>query len=281
MVRAKLGNTRRTGKEQFYTPSSTARRLIEVVEQRIPDFASRSFLEPAGGSGAFVIELLARGLSVLSFDIEPHHPAVRLGSFLDQKLGQNQLVTISNPPFGRNNSLSIPFFNHAAQFSDYICFIVPRSWRKWSVINRLDRNFELIHDQDLQLDYVDRQGDPLSNKLQLNTCFQIWSKGSALRPLLRVRDFGIVTKTDASSADVALSVFGYRCGQVETEFVRAANSTKLFLKLSHPEALTALKSVDFSRFFRNTAYTEALSMMEINFLLNEFIFGEPYLEEIT
>jgi len=49
----------------------------------------------------------------------------------------------------------------------------------------------------------------------------------------------------------------------------------MFLKLKHPRALEALRAVDFSRFFLNTAYTEALSIQEINFLLNEYLFADP------
>jgi hypothetical protein len=51
----------------------------------------------------------------------------------------------------------------------------------------------------------------------------------------------------------------------------------MFLKLHDTRVLEALKSVDFSRFFRNTAYTEALSLQEIRFLLNEAILGDPSL----
>jgi hypothetical protein len=54
----------------------------------------------------------------------------------------------------------------------------------------------------------------------------------------------------------------------------------MFLKLHHPQALQALESVDYSRFFKNTAYTEALSLQEINYLLNEAIYGDPIIEGI-
>jgi hypothetical protein len=53
----------------------------------------------------------------------------------------------------------------------------------------------------------------------------------------------------------------------------------MFLKLRHPDALAALQSVDYSKFYKNTAYTEALSLQEINYLLNERILGNPHLLE--
>jgi predicted RNA methylase len=278
---AKLGNTRVTGKEQYYTPKPLALELVAQIEKVLGPLAGKTFLEPAGGTGAFIEAVQAKGVTrVISFDIEPLHELVTQGNFLEQEIKETNLITISNPPFGRNNSLSIPFFNHAAKVSDAICFIVPRSWRKWSVTNRLDLGFELALDLDIEIDYVDSDGTPLSNKNHLATCFQIWKKADAPRTLVRVIDKGIIEKVSPDQADVSLTIFGYGCGKVKTQFEPVANTTQMFLKLKHPRALAALESVDYSKFFKNTAYTEALSLPEINYLLNEEIYGDPMVEGI-
>jgi predicted RNA methylase len=277
----KLGNTRVTGKEQYYTPKPLALELVAQIEKVLGPLAGKTILEPAGGTGAFIEAVQAKGVTrVISFDIEPLHELVTQGNFLEQEIKETNLITISNPPFGRNNSLSIPFFNHAAKVSDAICFIVPRSWRKWSVTNRIDLGFELALDLDIEIDYVDSDGTPLSNKNHLATCFQIWKKADAPRTLVRVIDKGIIEKVSPDQADVSLTIFGYGCGKVKTQFEPVANTTQMFLKLKHPQALAALESVDYSKFFKNTAYTEALSLQEINYLLNEEIYGDPMIEGI-
>ena len=89
---------------------------------------------------------------------------------------------------------------------------------------------------------------------------------------------GVIEKVSPELADVSLTIFGYGCGNVKQQFDRVPNTTQLFLKLNHPKALEALKSVEFSKFYKNTAYTEALSIQEINYLLNEAIFGNPMIE---
>lgn len=278
---AKLGNTRVTGKEQYYTPKPLALELVAQIEKVLGSLAGKTILEPAGGTGAFIEAVQAKGVTrVISFDIEPLHELVTQGNFLEQEIKETNLITISNPPFGRNNSLSIPFFNHAAKVSDAICFIAPRSWRKWSVTNRLDLGFELALDLDIEIDYVDSDGTPLSNKNHLATCFQIWKKANVSRCLVRVTDKGIIEKVSPDQADVSLTIFGYGCGKVKTQFEPVANTTQMFLKLKHPRALAALESVDYSKFFKNTAYTEALSLPEINYLLNEEIYGDPMVEGI-
>jgi predicted RNA methylase len=277
----KLGNTRVTGKEQYYTPKPLALELVAQIEKVLGPLEGKTVLEPAGGTGAFIEAVQAAGVTqVISFDIEPLHELVSVGDFLEQEINESNLITISNPPFGRNNSLSIPFFNHAAKVSDAICFIVPRSWRKWSVINRLDLGFVLALDLDLEIDYVDADGLPLSSKTHLATCFQIWKKANNRRQIIRVTDKKIIEKVSPDQADVSLTIFGYGCGKVKTKFEPVANTTQMFLKLNHPQALAALERVDYSKFYKNTAYTEALALQEINFLLNEAIYGDPMIEGI-
>lgn len=270
------GNRRKTGDERFYTPSDTAATIVRRVLDQWPDARNGPWLEPAGGTGSFVSALRELGIDdVTSLDTLPLHGDIQHGDFLRSTFTRVDHTTVSNPPFGRNHALSIPFFNHAANYSNMICFIVPKSWRKWSVLNRLDRRFHLVDDYDLQINYVDRDGRLLSNRGTLRTIVQTYQRGDRYRSIIQVLDRGVVSRCTCREADVALTIFGFACGRIETEFARLPNTTKMYLKLQHPRALEALHSVDFSRFFNNTAFTEALSMQEINYLLNDFIFGDP------
>lgn len=275
----KLGNRRVTGKEQYYTPPQVVEVVLDCLDRAFPNWVERPFLEPAGGTGSFIDAALNRGvLEITSWDIEPLHPLVNRGDFLAQSLALKGAVCATNPPFGRNHALSIPFFNHAANFCDVIAFIVPRSWRKWTIQNKLNRSFHLVSDQDLQVNYLAADGSEAHAFDKLRTCIQVWSRQDAHRNLVRIRDRGVVKKCAPDEADVSLTIFGYGCGTVKTDFDRRKNTTQMYLKLQHPLALEALETVDFSRFYMNTATTEALSIQEINYLLNEHIFGDPGLE---
>jgi hypothetical protein len=267
------GNSRTTGKEQFYTPADTAEGVVASVRKLFPDKASTYWVEPAGGTGKFVDAFIRSGVEhIWACDIEPLHPRVTKADFLSVAIPPHLHggIVVTNPPFGRNNSLSIPFFNRAASFADVIAFIVPRSWRKWSIQNRLHPNFHLVSDDDISVDYEDGLGSKLSSAGRIRTCIQIWERRTDLRPQVVVEDRGYIHKTTPLDADVSLTVFGRGCGTVRTVFDRIPNTTQMFLSVSSPEALKALNSVDFSRFFNHVAYTEALSIREINFLLNEY-----------
>ena len=269
----KPGNTRITGKEQYYTPRELSLEIIQRVCKNIESPTSKPFLEPAGGTGSFVEAAKAFGFhQIESMDIEPKHQGVIEGDFLVAKLALSNAVCVTNPPFGRNNSLSVPFFNKAAEYSDIIAFVVPRSWRKWSVLNRLNLSFHLVDDWDLDIDYVDDEGLSTHGVGNLRTCVQVWKKDSLkMRLPITIPDHKIIEKTIPELADVSFTLFGYGCGTVKEDFARVPNSTQAFFKLNHPRALEALQSVDFKRFYNHTAYTEALGLKEINFLLNEYL----------
>ena len=277
MVSKPLGNRRVTGTEQFYTPLSLAQELVDFSQDFIPDFRKRSFLEPAGGNGSFLTALKKAGVgNVISVDLYPKHKSVVKKDFLKFKPSQERLVTISNPPFGRNNALSIPFFNHAAEFSDFIAFLIPRSWRKWSVQNRLNLNFHKIADRDVFVSYEDELGNPIREKNGLRTCFQIWRKEPTPRTKTLIPNNGLIEKCSPGSADIAIRVFGYGCGKVLTDFPRKPNTTLMFLKVKDKKTATLLTTLDYQRFSTNTAYTEALAFTELNFLLNEAVFGNGH-----
>ena len=236
------GNTRVTGKEQFYTPPEIASRVVRRLMWLVPNALERTWLEPAGGTGAFIDAARAAGvLDIVSVDIEPLHAQVAQANFLDVDLDVHGAVTVTNPPFGRNNSLSVPFFNRSARYSDYIAFIVPRSWRKWSVTNRLDPSFHLISDDDLTINYVDAEGSDAYARNLLRTCVQVWERRPVRRPRVTVEDRGLVRRSTPDQADVSLTIFGFRCGTVRTDFPRRKVTTEMYLTLDHPRALEALR----------------------------------------
>ena len=281
MASAKEGNKRVTGKEQYYTPVDLALGLFASLELTIMRESSRSFLssciwvEPAGGTGNFVKVAKDAGHRVYSWDIEPKSVDVLKGDYLELELSEfkgGNVVVYGNPPFGRNNSLSVKFFNKSADFADYIAFLVPRSWRKWSVQNKLDNRFELVDDFDVSENFVDEEGAEINGgKSTLKTCFQVWKRlpSTSLRKPVEVEDRGYIKKVGFEDADVSMTIFGHGCGKVKREFPRVANSTQMFLKADE-FVIRALEKIDFKEFYERTAYVEALSIKEIRYCLNRY-----------
>ena len=78
-------NTRKTGKEQYYTSSDVVDYCIETVQEFIT-LKGKKILEPAGGTGEFIKGFQRIGIPdnlILSYDIEPKHPMVKEGNYLE------------------------------------------------------------------------------------------------------------------------------------------------------------------------------------------------------
>lgn len=261
-----------SGKEQYYTLPEVVDQCVEIA---LPYLGEEDILEPAGGTGEFIKGLIKKGINadrIQSFDIEPKYDLVEKGDFLNQTMmpyAFGQVFTITNPPYGRANSLAVKFFNHAAECSTYICFLVPKAWRKWSVINKLNDHYHLVEDVDMPKVAFYNDDGPIQGG-NLSTVFQVWERRAEKRQKITVENRGYLENSTPTDADVAITFFGYSSGRIETEFERVPNTTKKYFKIKDQSVVTALQNVDFTRFNQNVSYTPALSILEINYLLNEY-----------
>lgn len=270
-VNKKPGNTRKTGAEQFYTPRSLAQRLTEMLVSWGAPIDS-TWLEPAAGTGAFIKGMRRCGIeNIVAYDIEPKTPLAKAQDFLSVDLSQlSGVVCLTNPPFGRNHSLSVPFFNKVAPHADLIGFVVPRSWRKWSVINRLDNKMFKVVDIEIAINYVDDLENPISKAGILNTVFQVWERrDDVVRARHEYSGPKYFSVTKPNLANTALTVFGRDAGRVERGKGFAPNTTKMFMDTSGRVAW-ALSEVDLSCFYTQVAFTEALGASEIRSALHNF-----------
>lgn len=164
--------------DQFYTNHLTAYECVLDLEREVGRFdAWSSFVEPSAGSGNFLKLLPANAIGV---DIDPRCSGVIKEDYMTwtppEKL--DRCLVIGNPPFGKNSSLAVNFFNKSATFADTIAFILPRTFRKSSIVNRLDAKFHLVYERVLPIDsFHTPEGDARA----VSTCFQIWRRSNEIR----------------------------------------------------------------------------------------------------
>lgn len=167
-------------KDQFFTPTCTAKYCVEKsysiltsLGESIPEIV---FIEPSAGSGAF-LEYLPTN-QTLAMDVEPRYDGVFRQDFLSfnpsSLHSSKKIVLIGNPPFGLRGNLALRFMNHASQFADYICFILPQLFEsdgKGAPRKRV-KGFHLYHSETLDTGFHDPDG----RLIPVNTIFQVWSK---------------------------------------------------------------------------------------------------------
>jgi len=268
----KENRERVTGQEEYFTNDDV---VLKCVDQYVSLINKDDVLiDPAAGDGAFARGLRTRGVknSLIEWDTNPKAEDVEKLDLLKMDLSKygESLCAITNPPFGRANSLCVKFFNHLAPHSKLIGFIVPISWRKWSIQNRLDRNFVLESDIAMPMHCFHKpDGTPINTGI-LKTVFQVWRRSTRKRALHTAEHRGYFVKTTPKKADVAFIAFGYKTGEVKTEFERKPNTCTLFLKVKNNSVIDAMREIDVTEFTKRCAYTECISMVELRALLNRY-----------
>ena len=272
-----MGNSRKTGLEQYYTNPKIAEFCVNEALEYIK---GHHLYEPCAGTGSFLDAFEKAGWTrsqYTAWDIEPRDSRIKKGSFLDRLHVKNPVTMITNPPFGRNHSLSTRFFNHGALMGfDYICFLIPASWRKWSVQNKLDLGYHLVKDVDINEDNM-FFGDFSKGKGELKCIFQVWKKENYLRKKVKIKDNGYLISTTPDKANLRIiqQSFDSEVGRPILEFDKTKRIAGNNYYIATNEAIDALKIIfeeDGYRRFKDACayYTKSISLNEINFKLNEY-----------
>jgi len=255
--------------DKYYTKVDVARKCIISILSKISDIDV--FIEPSAGNGSFSRQIDGYCIAI---DKYPAHPSiVEMDFFAFHPEGANlngeKVCCFGNPPFGRNASIAVRFFNHAAEFSTYIAFILPRTFRKISVQNRLHKSFHLIHDEDIPKRSFIYEGE----EIDVPCAFQIWERREVEREIVKLKIttdlFDFATKEDC---DFAVRRVGGSTGRVFVNISEMSEQSNYFIKskeLETDELVSIINSIDFSKIINNTAGVRSLSKRELIRLVEE------------
>ncbi|CAM3231497.1 SAM-dependent methyltransferase [Sphingomonas antarctica] len=214
------GRTGNSSLDQYYTCQDVAHRLYGLFQDNF-DPADYLMVEPSAGTGAF-FKLLPPG--ALGYDVDPQYPGITKADFLSVDLpGDRPIAVIGNPPYGKNASMAVRFVNGVARQSNVvaIAMILPKSFEKASIENRLDRDFHWLLKMPVPRDAFLYNGKPFN----VSAIFQIWVRRPMLRKLRAVEtthpDFEFTTP---DRADFAIQRVGARAGRVHHNWKASPNS---------------------------------------------------------
>lgn len=250
--------------DQFYTHPTIAWRLYQLFKEHF-DPEAYLMVEPSAGKGAFFVMLPERKKG---YDLKPQCPGVEIADFLDVEFDapREEVVVIGNPPFGKNASLAVCFFNHAAWQSSVIAFIVPRSFKKASIENRLDRAFHLICEVEVPKYAFLFDGQPYG----VPCVFQIWERRDTKRAPQPTRtthpDFAFTTP---DRADFAIQRIGARAGQIHHDLTKSASSHLFVKSLRSEKVEEIMRKIDFTSVKYNTVGNPSVAKCEIVSLYEE------------
>ena len=250
--------------DTFMTKPPLAASLYEVTKAKIAEheISFDRWLEPSAGDGAFYT-LLPEGS--LGIDIEKRIEGVVEHDFLSfTDFGNHTFCTIGNTPFGKNASLAIRFFNHAARVSNAIALILPRTFRKASVQNKLDPYFHLIHEEVVP----DNSFLHMGAEVNVPCVFQIWQKRKTKRPHIATRCQGdgleFLQSGRHHEATIAFQRVGVGAGAIkpiESGKPFPAPQSHYFIRCDE-QAHAILRAIDFPGRY-DTAGNPSISKSEI------------------
>jgi len=222
---------RNEGLDQFYTIPAISEKCLNCLGERYEWSRWELIIEPSAGGGSFFTRIPSD--MKIGIDISPTHKDIVKQDFLTYEppasVSASRILVVGNPPFGRVSSLAIKFFNHASKWAQVIAFIVPRTFRRISVQNKLDLAFHLVFDEDIPM-------DPCSFEppMMAKCCFQIWEKSDTKhsRPIIQLATahadweflgFGPKdsqgqptppSEVTENATIFALRAYGGKCGQI-------------------------------------------------------------------
>ena len=133
------------GFDQFYTKKNVVIKCLNTL--KIDEFDI--VIEPSAGDGAFLHEI--KHNNKIGYDIEPKSNSIIKQDYLElnTEIFQNKKVlVIGNPPFGQNSNMALAFIKKSV-FADTIAFILPKGFKKRSMIDKIPLNYEITIIEDL------------------------------------------------------------------------------------------------------------------------------------
>lgn len=274
--------TRQEGLDKFYTIPSVAKECLRILGTFFPWDSWDRIIEPSAGNGNFFLQIPSD--KKIGMDIAPEHSTIQTQNFFEFSLPSTfpslfscpKVLVVGNPPFGRVSSLALKFFNHAAKFSTVIAFVLPRTFRRISLQNKMDPSFHCIHDSDIPLEPC--AFDP---PMRAKCCFQIWEKRSYPRDQITLSTthhdwtflpYGPFDKdgqpTPPSNADFAIRAYGGACGEIRTDALDTLRPKSWHWIKSNIDKDTLIErfsSLDYS-VSQNTARQNSIGRGELVFL---------------
>jgi len=216
-------NVREEGLDKFYTIPTIVDKCMTILQNMYNLNQWDLIVEPSAGNGSFFTKINSN--NKIGIDISPEHPDILKQDFFHYFPDSNKknILVLGNPPFGKVSSTAIKFFNHAAKWANTIAFIIPRTFRKISVQNKLNKYFHLRVDEEIATSPCSFQPP-----MMVKCCFQIWEKKTNERETIKLstthEDWTFLPfgpkddkeqPTPPNGADFAIRAYGGKCGEIK------------------------------------------------------------------
>ena len=258
--------------DKYYTKPEVVNLCLKLTKKYIQIKPDDLIIEPSAGNGSFISGIKSLSNNCIFYDLEPENPEIikqdfLTGNYNELSTNYKNIHIIGNPPFGRQSSLAIKFIRKSCEFCNSISFILPKSFKKDSLKQKIPLNFHLILESDLPeksflVDGIEHD---------VPCVFQIWKKKTNNRvepEKLEPSNFIFVKQIE--NPDISVRRVGVNAGYVDVNSVGKSIQSHYFIKFTTDKSLDEnihrLSSIKYN--FNNTVGPRSISKQE---LIKEFI----------
>ena len=266
---------KRNSIDKYYTKNNVVDLCLELVKKYIEINANDLIIEPSAGNGSFIDGIRELTNNYIFYDLEPDNNEIIIQDYLLYdytivKNDYNKIHIIGNPPFGRQSSLAIKFIKKSCEFCDSISFILPKSFKKESLKNKIPLNFHLIFENDLP----DKSFLVDDIEHDVPCIFQIWEKRNINRIVqdkLYPNNFIFVKKTE--NPDISFRRVGVNSGKIDKIIQDKSIQSHYFIKFTNEkstnENIRNLSIITYE--FNNTVGPKSISKQELILKFNPLL----------
>ena len=244
--------------DKYYTKETVVDECIEIIKKVISINRYDLIIEPSAGNGAFIKSIISLSDNYKFYDIVPEHKDIIRMDYLTINFTRNNIHVIGNPPFGRQSSLAKKFIKKSCEFANSISFILPKSFKKPSMINCFPLNYHLIHCSDIS------DNSFLVNSIECDVpcVFQIWQYKESKRDIedkLIPNGFKFVKKNE--NPDISFRRVGVNAGMVSKDVMDKSLQSHYFIKFTKKFDINKLNNIVYD--FNNTVGPKSISKPEL------------------
>ena len=258
-----MGLSKLSPNDKYYTTPETVRMHIQHTERAYKSISSFPLVvEPSAGSGSFVESLKAINRHVLAYDVEPDGGDIKQMDWLTEKPDVDlcHSLIIGNPPFGKNSSLAVKFFNRSAEHNpEVISFILPKTFSKRRWWSGLSVKYSLSSEMQCPKNSFILNG----NIWDVPCVSQVWIRGD--RHIKLPSELTLFSQVSPKVANCFIRRVGGRAGKVVKEYTPSTtysvscSENTISCLLAHEREL--------SEYSRNTAGVRSITLLEVEDIL--------------
>ena len=249
--------------DKYYTKDSVVSECLEIIKNTLAISSDDLIIEPSCGNGSFISEIKKLSTNYKFYDLEPENDEIEKQDYLllTNPISDKKIHVIGNPPFGRQASLAVKFVKKSCEYADSISFILPKSFKKDSIKNRIPLNFTCVCERDLPYKSFLVGGD----EYDVPCVFQIWKKLDQTRIISeKVEPLGYIFVKQDESPDISVRRVGFYSGKVDIDISKSPNS-HYFIKFTNgfsiKKNIKNLKNIIFDH--NNTVGAKSISKPEL------------------